>query len=594
MNKISFKAKINIDEKLKKMDNGKRALIVISIIMFFTIIVSLPIFQKNYNLYADDGVFHFFRIVGTENILKSKEFLPLIIPNYCNNFGYGTNIFYSPLTTVVPLIFRLLTFNLYNTIRIMLILGSFLSGLTMYFFIKKVTDSDLAGIIGAILYIISPYRLNDAYYRMAIPEYYSFIFLPMVFNGMYTIVNKKEKSNMLLIGATLLILSHSVMAFFTAILCFLYLLSNIKNLKEKRVIKNLGVSLILIILLSMFYLGPVIEHKVKGDYLAFDSDYMTGEKLTKFKLDFKLLFKPGAIGFYNLTIGFTLLAGLLLTFLCIRKVMDKDYKILYFFSLIFGFLLLFISSKLFPYENMPKIFLMIQFTFRFLELINLLFIVVASINISIIFERLHYLIIIVVFVCLTTMDLLPLKFLKYEDNSINEDFFNTPFKLSEITELSYYHPNLAQCEYLPKNAFNNTKYIEIRPDEPLVIESNENLIINNYKKQDTNLYFEAQNAKKGDSIELPYIYYLGYRIKINGKEVDSFESEKGFVAFKFDKDYEKAEIEVRYFGTNFMIASYLISLGTIIYLGVNHYTKKKETNNREQKVKEKEKEKIKY
>ena len=588
MNKISFKPKVNIDEKLKKMDNGKRALIVISIIMFFTIIVSLPIFQKNYNLYADDGVFHFSRIVGTENILRSKEFLPLIIPNYCNNFGYGTNIFYSPLTTVVPLIFRLLTFNLYNTIRIMLIIGSFLSGLSMYFFIKKVTDSDLAGIIGAILYIISPYRLNDAYYRMAIAEYYSFIFLPMVFNGMYTIVNKKEKSNLLYVGATLLILSHSVMAFFTAILCFLFLLSNIRSLKDKSVIKNLGISLLLIILLSMFYLGPVIEHKIKGDYLAFDSDYMTiSEKLTKFKLDFEMLLKPATIGAYNFAIGLTLLVGLSLTFLCIKKVMDKDYKTLYFFSLIYGFILLFISSKLFPYENMPKIFLMIQFTFRFLELINLLFIVVASINISIIFERFHYFVIIVLFIFFITMDLLPLKFLKYEDKSINEDAFNTPFKLSEITELPYYHPNLAQCEYLPKNAFNNTKYIEIRPDEPLVIESNENLTINNYKKQDTNLYFEAQNAKKGDSIELPYIYYLGYRVKINNKEVENFESEKGFVAFKFDEDYEKAEIKVRYLGTNFMLGSYLISLGTIIYLGVNHYTKKKETNNREQKVKEK-------
>jgi hypothetical protein len=36
---------------------------------------------------------------------------------------------------------------------------------------------------------------------------------------------------------------------------------------------------------------------------------------------------------------------------------------------------------------MPKIFLMVQFTFRFLELINLFFTLVASINISIAVDK---------------------------------------------------------------------------------------------------------------------------------------------------------------------------------------------------------------
>ncbi len=578
MREITFKHKIDINEKLKEMSKEKRALIIVFIILIVTIIVSLPIFQKNYNLYGDDGIFQFSRIVGSESIIKSKEFLPLIVPIFCNNFGYGTNIFYSPLTAIVPLIFRLLTFNLYNTIRIMLIIGSFLSGLSMYYFIRKVTDNDLAGIIGAVLYIISPYRLTDAYHRMALAEYYSFIFLPMVFNGMYTIVNKKEKSNLLYIGATLLILTHTVMAFFTAILCFLYLLANIKNLKDKNVIKNLGISVLLIILLSMFYVGPLMEHKIKGDYLAFDSDYMTGEKLMIFKLDFELLFKPGTIGVYNFTIGFTLAAGILITYLFAKTVMEKDYKIIYFYSLIFGFILLYIASVLFPYENMPKIFLMIQFTFRFLELINILFILVASINISFAFEKYNNCIIIIFIIIFIIMDLLPLKVLKNKESKISEEVLYTPFPVSEeIMDFPNYHPNLAQSEYLPKNAWQNPKYVARRSDEPIIIESNDNLTIYNYKKENTNLYFEVSNAKKGDVIELPYIYYLGYRVKINGKEVDNFESDNGFVAFRFEEDHENAEVRVRYFGTNFMIASYLISLGTAIYLVVDKYNRKKST-----------------
>ena len=321
-----------------------------------------------------------------------------------------------------------------------------------------------------------------------------------------------------------------------------------------------------------------MEHKIKGDYVVFDVDSMVQlDRMELLKLDIEKLYNPATIKCYNFTIGFALTAGIVLSLICIKDILKKDYKILYLFSFIMGCILLFISTTLFPFEKMPKIFLMVQFTFRFLELINLFFILVASINISIAVDKYSiFPILIVLFMAVS--DIIPIIQLYYPTIEADTEYFYVARTVHAINEYPSRHFNLAQYEYLPSRALNNTDYIEHRKDAPIIINANGNIAIDKYRKENTNLYFEVNNAKKGDIIELPYIYYLGYRIKVNGKEVDNFESEKGFVAFRFEEDYEKAEIKVRYFGTNFMIASYLISLGTIIYLSVNRFTKKKNIN----------------
>ena len=584
-----IKFKVDINEKLSKISKGRKILIILSIIIFFSLVTAIQLFIGTYNVLADDGCFHLSRLAGTETIFRSKQFLPLIVPMFCNNFGYGTNIFYSPLTAVIPLIFRLFTFDIIAITKIIIVLSSYLSGLSMYFFIKKVTNNDLAGIIGAVLYIICPYRLNDIYFRNAIPEYISFIFLPMIFNGLYTIVNKKEKSNLLVIGSVLLLLTHTLTTFFTAIMCFLYIIANYKCLKNKEVLKNLSISILLIILLSAFYIGPFIEHKLKTDYVVFDSDYMVElDRLELFKLDFNKLYRSAEVGLYNFSIGFALTMGLVLIFLVVKDVIKKDYKIIYFYSLIMGFFLLLISSKLFPYEKLPKLFLMIQFPFRFLELINLFFILVASINLSLVLEKYPAGPLILMFIFLVVTDIAPFAVYHYDELNFGIELFYEAVPVKEIKEYPSRHLNLAQYEYLPKKALNNTGYIEKRYDEPIILDSKGSIAISDFKKENTNTYFVVSDAKKGDIIELPYIYYLGYRVKVNGKEINTFESENGFVAFKFDEDIDHAEVNTRYLGTNFMLISYLISFATLVYLAVNKYTKKTKKN-----IKDDTKEKVK-
>ena len=194
------------------------------LITVVTIIICIPLFNKNLNIYRDDGIQHICRLIGTEQTIKEKQFLPMIMSNFCNNFGYSWNIFYSPLTAYAPLIFRIFSFSYTNCLKIFIFIVNLLSGFAMYKFMFKVTKNKNISTFAAILYVIAPYRLTDIYLRTAIAELTSFVFVPIIFNGLYTIINKEEKSYLLSWGILGLILTHTIITLYTAILCLIYLL----------------------------------------------------------------------------------------------------------------------------------------------------------------------------------------------------------------------------------------------------------------------------------------------------------------------------------------------------------------------------------
>src|SRR5699024_3316958 len=151
--------------------------------------------------------------------------------------------------------------------KLFIVLVGFLAGIAMYEFVNIISKNRYAGLLSAIIYICAPYRITDMYMRIAVSELTSFIFLPIVFHGMYNIFsdcNKKgevtqdnklsenandennrskkiylKKSLLLTLGASGIILSQSVIAMYTAIICFIYLLINIKKLKNKQVLQAL-------------------------------------------------------------------------------------------------------------------------------------------------------------------------------------------------------------------------------------------------------------------------------------------------------------------------------------------------------------------
>ncbi len=544
----------------------KTKLIDYIIILIFAIIVSIPMLNEDFNIYSDDGIQHIARLMGTTQSIEEGQIIPVIMSNFCNGFGYSWNIFYSPLTAFLPLVFSIFTHSFELILKLFIILVAFLSGIAMYEFVNKISKNRYAGLMAAMVYIFAPYRLTDTYIRVAISELTSFIFLPIVFHGMYNIFNSEEKSIkksfLLTLGATGLIITHSVIAMYTAIFCFIYLLINIKELKNKQVIKMLIVNILLILLLTSFYTIPLLEHKLSADYEVFKpgrmerTDSLIQNKIKPIQLIYTAPYN------FCFEIGLVSIIGLVLTILAHKKI-EKSAKKFYWFALISGIVCVIMSLNFFPFEKMPAILKMLQFTFRLLEFSSFFFAALAGINYSLVIKNFKLRDILII--CFVTILLL----MPAYNNCVgfgkqwSEDKLWPAVEVNENT--GRVHAGCATFEYLPSKAYENLDYIKTRENRVYVLSGS--ATIENEEKNGTKMTFNVSNIEENTTLELPYIYYLGYNIQIeqNGQilTLETFESSNGFVAVNLPNT-ESGKITVKYTGTTIMQISYIVSIITFI------------------------------
>lgn len=552
---------------LNKIKDNKEYLYILLI----SIIVCIPLMNKNINIYRDDGIQHVCRLIGTYQTIKSGEMLPMIMSNLCNNFGYSWNIFYSPLTAYAPLIFKIFNFTFTNCLKIFMFAVTLLSGITMYTFMMNVTKNKNVSLLSSILYVLAPYRITDMYIRIAVAELASFVFIPIIFDGLYSVLKEEKLSFKLIWGTVGLILTHTVITMYMAIICLLYLVFNIKKLKSIKIIRILVISLVCILLITSFYWVGLLQHHNATSYEVFVPGRMeVGNKLEYYKTEFYQLFHTNKDQTMIYAIGLVTVLGLVLTPIAWKNV-EKDYKRTYVLFLIFGIILTIMTLTFFPFEKLPSIFKMIQFTFRLYEFTAFFFAFVAGINYGIIIKKFKISDVIVLAV-ISTLLLIPYKSKLEYELSTNEDRLIEGVRVTENT--GRVHAGMASMEYLPSKAFKvlNT-YIANRKDGPIITNGEAEIL--NYSKNRTNLEFELANMKSkqeadnqnnkteaGLTIELPYIYYLGYRVYANGSEIEYAESDNGFVQIKINPAlYEQnVKINMKYTGTNEMIVASVISI----------------------------------
>lgn len=537
------------------------------LIIIASIIISIPLANKSLNIYRDDGIQHICRIIGTEQTLADKQFLPMIMSNLCNNFGYSWNIFYSPLTAYMSVMFRIFNFSYVNCLKLCMFVIVLLSGLTMYKLTFRITKNKKLATLASIIYILAPYRITDMYTRTALAELASFIFIPIVFEGLYIIVNEEKKSYKLALGAAGLILTHQVIAMYTAIICFVYLIVFFKKLKSKTVLKNIGVNLLFCILMTSFYWVGLLQHYFSTSYEVFVPGRMEREEVLIFyKAKFSQLFITSSEQTMIYAIGLLSVIGLVLTPIAYKKI-PEEYKKTYMFFLITGVILIGMTLSIFPFEKLPQALTMLQFTFRLFTFTSFFFAFVVATNFAILIKNFKTLDI-VVLLTISILLLLPYKSKLDFNLQENEERLINGVRVTENT--GRVHAGMASMEYLPTKAFKNLKHIANRKDEVIVLDNDE-AVISDYTKQSSNMNCKILNVKKETTIELPYIYYLGYRVYANGQEIKYTESDNGLIQINIAQD---SQIKVKYLGTNEMLISYavsIISFATIIVL--NHKNK---------------------
>ncbi|MGN1327472.1 MAG: hypothetical protein ACI4VQ_05320 [Clostridia bacterium] len=557
-------------EELKKDKVIHYILITLS-----AVIAAIPLI--NLRIYGtDDGFIHLLRIMGVDSILKSGQFPPFIDSKYCNGFGYAINVFYAPIVTYGPLLFKLFT-NQYNVcLKLYTFATILISGVAMYKLVQEITDKREISLIAAIIYFFIPYRLETIYNRFAIGEFSAYMFIPLVFLGLYNLLKKDGKKHYYItISAVGLILTHTISTEYTAFFCLLYILLNYRCLKNKEVIKKIIINVIFTICIVIFFIVPLLEYKASADYRIFDSQGMknTGEDVAKGAISIIQLFKDTEKNGVSFKLGITFTVLSLLGIFTFKK-MKKEYKETYLTFLLIALISLFMTTKYFPWIFMPNIVSTLQFSWRMLEFAEFAMAILLAFNlytlIEIIckdkkeyFDGILLLCSIVLIIC--TMQKINYNY-KYDTNKNFTDEEYEQYVQARET-LDYRAINR---EYLPTKALQNEQYFQERQKNVNVLSGEAK--IKNENRENLSFTFTIEAAEADTVLVLPYLYYPGYEVilKQNNTEVklETFESNYGFIAVELSNNLENAEISVKYKGTALEKISYIISaIAIIIFIG---------------------------
>ena len=221
--------------KIKDIIKNEK-IFTITVILLASIFTCIPLMNQQIDMTYDDGIQHICRLIGTYQGIQNGN--TSIFENFCNGFGYSWNLFYSPLTAFLPLIFKIFGASFATCIKLFMFVSVFASGYFMYLFVNKVTKNNKIAIIASTIYIFAPYRFTDMYIRNAFAEQVSFVFLPLVFLGINNLFNNVKEYKKIYIplisGSVGLFLTHTIITMYTAIFSIIYILINLRNYVEEQ------------------------------------------------------------------------------------------------------------------------------------------------------------------------------------------------------------------------------------------------------------------------------------------------------------------------------------------------------------------------
>lgn len=543
-------------ERLKEVLK-KRNIIDFIILLIITLIISIPLFNNKLDVYMDDGIQHISRSYGTAISMKNGNYN--IITDFANNFGYSWNLFYGPFTTYGLIIIELLVENFVVAYKIFVYILLLLSGIFMYKLVYQMVNNRNVALLSAAIYVLSPYHLTDLYIRNALGEFASFAFIPLVFLGLYNLFNTTENNYYLAIGAIGVILTHNLSTIITAIFALIYLLTNIKELKNRKILMNLLINILFIVLITSFFWLPMIETKLSANYCVYEDGFMaTSESTASRGLSISNLFITFTNDVFVFEVGPCLIL-LAFSIMSLRNLESNRKE--YILFLIFSLISLFMTTKYFPWKYLPNSFSIIQFPWRMLEFSCFFLSIVCAINAYVIIKRFNLKDVIILILILLIYILALNPYVPYlEDEIINIENIEQGIVSGRENEIV---AGIAKGEYLTTKANNNRFYIATREDKIYVL--NGKAIIEDENKTNEKYEFKVKNIE-GTEYEAPYIFYPGYKVTVDGIEIKTHETENGFLGFKIDEQTE-AIVEITYTGTKWMnISSFISLISFIVFL----------------------------
>jgi len=513
----------------------------------------------------DDMPFHLARIQSIAANLKLGNILPTIYSDSINGFGYASALFYPDLWLYIPAISFLSGLELIRAYQVFLVLITVITAISMYHSTRRMlTNLDIGhyyhfspcrfltveqqlSILATIVYITFPYRLINVYFRGALGEVLSFVFLPVIACGLTEIYcDRKKRWHILALGMTGLIYSHIISSLMAVICILLAMLINFRQSWQQR--HALLKAVLLTACLSAAFILPLIE-QMQSNQFYYNTKNPFGSLADQ-------AIKVG-VSHSSLSLLMVHFIAISLAYYCHYKLKQRQW---YPRIALMTFITLYLSimtTSLFPWDILAEIPLLkyIQFPWRLFSLVTYTFSILSA---------------------LVFLHLLSKKssfwYFSLVTIIIASGFILTNIMMQSSAPYAQpvtYRPpaiSVGRAEYLPAKV--KISSIARRETIPLALEGK--LTIEQYSKSGNKIELKFDNASSILTIEFPVIFYKGYKAYLNRSPLPVSESSNGLIETTI-QNTGSGHIVILYEHTRVYLLAYLISFMTAVYMVYRYF-----------------------
>lgn len=266
--------------------------------------------------YGPDGGFHIYWIQQFTKLVSEGVFFPRWTPESFWGFGSPSFYFYPPLTYYLASLIRLISgfespAALFQAVSLVATICSFFTALML---LRAIGGRGLRSAVGAALYAFAPYRLAEIYSLSSLSSHVGFIFLPLVWSGLFLMSksNSPSRNGMLLFAASFAMMTLSNIPLTALTIVTMILAAVVFRRKiSASVAGGVAIGLVIAALLASFYLISVISYAPYAQL-----GYLT--KQHEFFLD-DLTHFSNLPGLYHLALLYLAIAAIVMADSQIRK-----------------------------------------------------------------------------------------------------------------------------------------------------------------------------------------------------------------------------------------------------------------------------------
>lgn len=239
------------------------------LLIFVCAIFPFTIYFQNGIPSGDDMIWHLTYMGDLYDAFKAGNFALTPTNTISSYYAVDIYLFYGPfphyLTVWLTYLFAWAGATIISSMKFLTIVSVYVSSLFVFFLAKKIAKSTQIATLFGMAFCFFPYRIIDFLYRSAYCEGIAIGFIPIVFYGLYRILHDERPRVSaylaVVLGMSLLILSHPFTALITAVAVVIDLLANILRvvqvLKKKVSWLYLSISIVLIFGFVSVYFFPM-------------------------------------------------------------------------------------------------------------------------------------------------------------------------------------------------------------------------------------------------------------------------------------------------------------------------------------------------